>query len=211
MANKNIVSHIGFVVMASAALWLGGCVEGAGEGGGAGENDAAEGPVGEVEQAIGAECAAAAPTASFVSVLDYTSPQTYNTVNCFKGVVVDVKSYASTAPLGDSIFTGVGWADAVPLASQANHVADCQNLFLQADLFEIVNGVPVFKTSRQARGQWLTDFPAPNTCQAPGVSFSDLMIKGRTYRVSATARTTASSSAPTRRLTIVTDFLPTPR
>ncbi|HEU4409376.1 MAG TPA: hypothetical protein VFS43_29220 [Polyangiaceae bacterium] len=205
MDKVKIISRLGAVLVGASALWLSGCAAEAGEG------EAPEGDVDSVGQAIGTECAAAAPTASFVSAINYTSPQTYSTPNCFKGVVLDVTKYASTAPAGHSVFTGVGWADSVPVASQANHVADCNNLWLHADLFEIVNGVPVYVTSRDDHGTWLTDFPAANTCQGPSVSLTDLMTPGKAYRVSATARTFQSSSAPTRRLSAATTFLPTPR
>jgi hypothetical protein len=191
-----IVSRMGVVLVGVSALGLSGC----------GEED-----IGSVAQAIGPECAAAAPTASFISTINYTSPQTYNPPYCWKGVVLDVENYASTAPPGYWIYTNIGWADSVPLASEPNHVTNCNNLWMQADLFEEVNGVPVFRASREAYGTWLTGFPAANTCWGPGVNFNDMMVVGKTYRISATARTYKNGGAPTRKLSVLTSFVNPPR
>jgi hypothetical protein len=166
--------------------------------------------VGEASQAIGSECAAAVATQSFVSVINYASPQTYSTTNCYKGVVLDVSSYVSTAPSGDWVYTNVGWADSVPLASQAGHEAACAALWMEEDLFERVNGTWVFRGTREAFGYWSTGFPAANTCMPPTVDFNDTMIAGRTYRISATARTSKSSAAATRKLSVFTSFVTPP-
>lgn len=195
---------MGIVLISVSALSLSGCLAEAGEG------EVFEEIVGEVEQAIGPECAGAFATASFISTINYTSPQTYNTASCYKGVVVDVQNYASTRPLGYSAHTTITWEDSVPLASDSNHVSNCNNQLIHADLFELgLNGTWVYKTSRADFGFWQDDDEGLdwNTCLSPEVSFSDLMSFNKTYRISATARTYNGSGAPTRTLAITTQYL----
>lgn len=212
MNTHNFVSGLALALISSSALLLSGCLA---EGASAELSDTADAAsvdeaVGEASQAIGSECAAAAATQSFSSVIDYTSPQTYSTTNCYKGVVLDVTSYASTAPAGNWIYTNVGWADSVPVASQSGHEAACAALWMEGDLFERVNGTWVFRGTREAFGYWSTDFPATNTCMPPTVNFNDVMVPGRTYRIAATARTSKGSSALTRKLSVVTSFVEAP-
>lgn len=208
--NVNIgrtISCIGVVSLCVSALALASCLADA-------DGEVFEEDVGEVEQAIGSECAGAFPTATFISVIEYMSPQTYNTASCYKGVVVDVSNYASTKPFGHDAFTGAGWADSVPLASDSNHVSDCNNLWVQGDLFELgANGSWIYRTSRERKGSWNSDPNAwfYNTCSPPGVAFSDLMRTGKSYRISATARTSKSSYAPTRKVRVLTSFIEIPR
>lgn len=211
MNTHNFVSGLALAIISSSALLLGGCLA---EGASAELSDtddatSVEEAVGEASQAIGSECAAAVATQSFSSTIDYTSPQTYSTTNCYKGVVLDVTSYASTVPAGNWIYTNVGWEDSVPLASQPGHEAACAALWMEADLFERVNGTWVFRGTREAFGFWETEFPA-NTCMPPTVNFNDVMVPGRTYRLSATARTAKGSSAPTRKLNVATSFVNAP-
>jgi hypothetical protein len=214
MDTLHFISGLAVALVSSGALFLSGCAAESADAE-ADESAVAAGAdesVGEAAQAIGSECAAAAATASFVSAINYTSPQTYNPPYCYKGVMLDVSSYASTAPLGYWIYTNVGWADSVPLASQSGHETACAQLWMQADLFERVNGTWVYKLSREDFGYWVADgLFSSDTCTPPTVNFNDIMVKGRTYRISATARTYKSSSAPTRKLNVVTSFVDPPR
>src|SRR5689334_9895741 len=100
MAIKQIVDEMSIVLVSVAALALSGCsVQ-------AVDDEALEEDVAEVAQAMGTECAGAFPTATFVGGYDYTSPRTYNTVNCSNGVVLDVTNYKNgwTPPTNDPYY-----------------------------------------------------------------------------------------------------------
>ncbi|WP_437286657.1 hypothetical protein [Sorangium sp. So ce406] len=206
MNTLRIVNGLGFVCFSVAAFALTGCaVDAAGDD--SPVDDMVEEDVEvveEAEQAMGVECANAAATATFVGGIDYSSPQTYNTASCYKGVVLDVSNYSSLYaqnPSG-SVFPGrttVEWADSLPALSDPDRIVKCNSTYVAADLFERVGGNWVYKTTKESLGAW-TPFFDGGFCAGPAVSFSSEMQAGKTYRVSATARTYKSSSAPTRKL-----------
>jgi multidrug resistance efflux pump len=100
----------GMSVLLSSAVTLMGCsVEAADDG-------ALDGDIEQVEEAIGTDCAAASPTATFAGAINYTSPRTYDTAHCTKAVVLDVSNYAFVAVpytpgVSGQFFTDVSWAD----------------------------------------------------------------------------------------------------
>src|SRR5262245_54064110 len=135
---RGMIAGMGFV----ASLVLVGCAVEAGDDVDREGSTGAAVHIGEAAEAIGTECAAASPITTFVGGFDYTSPQTYNTANCYKAVALDVTNYQTgvAPPLcGYPDFrTSVHWVDAPPSTPAA-----CSQAWLRADLFEIVNGVPV--------------------------------------------------------------------
>ncbi|WP_437830398.1 hypothetical protein [Sorangium sp. So ce1153] len=203
MNTYRIVNGLAFVCFSVAALAFAGCAVGAG-GDDSLLDDVVEEDVDQAEQAMGVECANAAATATFVGGINYNSPQTYNTSSCYKGVVLDVSSYSSLYaqnPSG-SVFPGrttVEWADSLPAFEDEGHEARCESTYVAADLFEKVGSSWVHKTSKESLGSW-TPFFDGGFCAGPAVSFSSEMQAGKTYRISATARSYKGSSAPTRKL-----------
>ncbi|WP_437305215.1 hypothetical protein [Sorangium sp. So ce388] len=203
MNTYRIVNGLGFVCFSVAALAFAGCAVDAGDDDSL-LDDVVEEDVDQAEQALGVECANAAATATFVGGINYNSPQTYNTSSCYKGVVLDVSSYSSLYaqnPSG-SVFPGrttVEWADSLPAFEDADHEARCEITYVAADLFEKVGSSWVHKTTKESLGSW-TPFFDGGFCAGPAVSFSSEMQAGKTYRISATARSYKGSSAPTRKL-----------
>ncbi|WP_437754345.1 hypothetical protein [Sorangium sp. So ce1389] len=203
MNTYRIVNGLGFVCFSVAALAFAGCAVDAGDDDSL-LDDVVEEDVDQAEQAMGVECANAAATATFVGGINYNSPQTYNTSSCYKGVVLDVSSYSSLYaqnPSG-SVFPGrttVEWADSLPAFADPDRVAKCESTYVAADLFEKVGSSWVHKISKESLGSW-TPFFDGGFCAGPAVSFSSEMQAGKTYRVSATARSYKGSSAPTRKL-----------
>lgn len=203
MNTYRIVNGLGFVCFGVVAIALAGCaIDATGED--ALDGDVVEEGVAEAEQAMGVECAGAAATATFVGGIKYNSPQSYSTPSCYKGVVLDVQSYSSlyTQNPSGAVFPGrttVDWADSLPIPSDPDHVVRCESTYVAADLFEKVGSSWVYKTSKESFGSW-TPFFDSAFCAGPGVSFSSEMQAGKTYRISATARTHKSSSAFTRKL-----------
>ena len=203
MNTLRIVNGLGFVCFSVVAIALAGCAVDAADDDSL-VDDVMEEDVDQAEQALGVECANAAATATFVGGINYNSPQTYNTTNCYKGVVLDVSNYSSLYaqnPSG-SVFPGrttVEWADSLPAFADPDHEAKCESTFVAADLFEKVGSSWVHKTSKESLGSW-TPFFDGGFCAGPAVSFSSEMQAGKTYRISATARSYKGSSAPTRKL-----------
>ncbi|XXY54052.1 hypothetical protein WME91_23265 [Sorangium sp. So ce269] len=203
MNTYRIVNGLAFVCFSVAALAFAGCAVDAGDDDSL-LDDVVEEDVEEAEQAMGVECANAAATATFVGGIKYNSPQSYNTTNCYKGVVLDVTQYSSLYaqnPSG-SVFPGrttVEWADSLPTFADPDHVARCESTYVAADLFEKVGTSWVHRTSKESLGSW-TPFFDGGFCAGPAVSFSSEMQAGKTYRISATARSYKGSSAPTRKL-----------
>jgi hypothetical protein len=184
------------VVLTASTLALCGCtVE-------AGAPSTPEEAVGNTAEAIGPECAAATATQTFVSEIHYTSPKTYDTQDCYKAVVVDLSNYASTMPHGDIADTTVTWADTVPGTKTV-----CNSTWVRADLFQKINGMWIYKGTKESQGWWSTGgFSFPVGCQTPGVDFATEMTQHNTYRIAATARTDNTSNAPTRKLRINTSY-----
>lgn len=203
---KRIVERMSVALLGAAALSLAGCsVQ-------ATEEEGIEEDIGDEAAEIGTECAAAAVTATFVGGINFTSPQTYSTTNCFKAVVLDVTNFKNGfAPEPIDGFTHtfrsfVQWADALPSLSDPNREALYSQLWLDADLFEVVNGIPVYKTTKESFG--FCGF----FCSAPlAIDFAPLMQPGKTYRISATARTSKSSAAPTRKVNVTTNWFANPK
>lgn len=202
MIIERMISGMSVVVVSVAAMTLAGCAMEAED------VDAIdiEEDIAQEAQAIGTECAAASPTVTAVGTVNYTSPQTYDTTNCFKAVVVDVSNYKTGAPLPPtndglsySFSTSVSWADAVPNVSTLNHAAICNSMLVRADLFEVVNGVPVFKTTQTSLGNW-SDGELFSNCSTPALDLTSQMQAGKKYRIAATARAGSGSSAPTRKV-----------
>ncbi|KYG09898.1 hypothetical protein BE21_15400 [Sorangium cellulosum] len=203
MNTYRIVNGLGFVCFGVVAIALAGCAVDATDED-ALVDDVVDEDLAEAEQASGVECAGAAATAAFVGGINTTSPQSYSTASCYKGVVLDVQSYSSLYaqnPSG-SVFPGrttVEWADGLPTLADPDRIAKCESTYLAADLFEKVGPSWVYKTTKESLGIW-TPFFDGGFCAGPGVSFSSEMQAGKTYRISATARTHKSSSAATRKL-----------
>ncbi|WP_437906567.1 hypothetical protein WME95_01225 [Sorangium sp. So ce327] len=203
MGTSKIVRGMGVVVFGIVGLALAGCV---------GEElpeDMMDGEalvedVMETAEAIGPECAAALPTQTFSGGIDAMSPQTYNTEHCYKAVVYDVTNYSAsfTGPGSPSGGTRVWWGENSTAATQA----ECEKLWVRADLFVLVAGQWVYLDRKEANGEWvhLIDLFDEASCWGPGLVFTDL-DPGKTYRVAATARTNNTSSAPTRRVRVRSD------
>jgi hypothetical protein len=194
MTIGTIMSRMGIVSICASGLVLSGCLGNA-------EVEAFEEDLGETEQAIGTECAGVStPTASFShSGVGYLSPQTYTTTSCYKAVVLDVSDYQVPA---SGSWINVSWNDTVPVASDPDHVATCNSMYVQAELFELAsNGSWIWLDSQNNQGTWKS-----GTCYYPMVDLFDLDL-GKTYRIAATARTSNSSSAPTRKLAVATGWL----
>jgi hypothetical protein len=204
MIIERMISGMSVVVVSVAAMTLAGCAMEAED------VDAIEleEDIAQEAQAFGAECAAASPTVTAVGTVNYTSPQTYSTTNCVKAVVVDVSNYKTGAPLPPtndglsySFSTFVSWADAVPGSSTLNHEAICNSMLVRVDLFEVINGVPVFKTTRTSLGQWI-DGDLFSLCEAPALDLTSQMQAGKKYRIAASARSSSASTAPTRKVNV---------
>ncbi|XYH93216.1 hypothetical protein ACMHYB_35880 [Sorangium sp. So ce1128] len=144
-----------------------------------------------------AACATGSPMASCVGYPDpdYISPTTYSAPGCFKGVKVDIDSYAR-GPLPTTV---VSWNDSVP-----TNKADCEKLWLGAYVYQWDGSQYVVQDIKTSRGTWGNVF-SPNTCFGPGVAFyTDVMPTLESYRITASARTDATGGAPTRKLRIST-------
>ncbi|WP_437757053.1 hypothetical protein [Sorangium sp. So ce1389] len=182
MKMGRIISRMGIVSVCASALVLSGCI-------GSAEGEGFEEEVGETEQAIGIECAGATATASFTGSVDWVSPQTYNTTSCYKGVVIDVNSINA---IGGVSTVAASWADTAPTTQAA-----CEASWVQIDVFQWVSGSWSHLISDDANGIWNS---STGKCSVPGIA--EGVNPGSTVRVSATARTSQSSSAPTRKVAI---------
>jgi len=157
----------------------------------------------QAEQALGIECLRAQSTI-FTNGISVTSPRTYNPPSCYKGQVYDVMDYEQSAsgtfggggagPTVGTASTVVTWADDAPT------LAACPNAWVASDLFLIVHegssggSGPI--ASRSGYGR-----VAGGACELPSVTWDNtIMPPGRSYRVTATARTSNTSAAPTRRV-----------
>jgi hypothetical protein len=132
--------------------------------------------------------------------IGWTSPQTYSHPDCYKAVIADVLNYSPiySGPGDESGGIYVSWADAIPTTQSA-----CVSAWIHADLY-VSGGTKI--GSKSAVGQW---FPAGffvAHCAPPSVSFTTEipLFSGYTgiYRTVASARTSSSSSAPTRTVRI---------
>ena len=128
--------------------------------------------------------------------LAWTSPRTYSHPNCYKAVVADILYY-------DNSYTGVGdqpggiyitWADAIPTTQSA-----CVSAWIHADLYD---NSQTKTGSTSGSGEWVPASVTPAYCVPPSVSFAIPAFPGNNgqYRMMASARTSSSSSAPTRML-----------
>lgn len=194
MNSKNIINVSLFALLSVSAFALTGCVAEMGE------SDVAEEDIVQAEEAIGTECAAANPVKYFVGGFDYTSPQTYTTANCYKAVPVTVGNYEAGFPppppdtFEHELWTHVSWADAA-LSTQAA----CSAAWVRADVFKYVNNIPVYLGYLEDKGGWDSFL---NTCMHPYVDITGFLQNGESYMVAATARTAATSAAPTRKVSV---------
>lgn len=179
-----VISRMGIVSVCAGALVLSGCL-------GSAEGEGFEEEVGETEQAMGLECAGATATVSFTGSADWESVQTYNTPSCYKGVVVDVNNILY--PGGVATAT-VYWADSAPTTQAA-----CEDSYVAADVFKWVSGSWSYHFSMDDHGVWNA---GTGKCQTPLVG--DGLGTGQSFRFALTARTSASSSASTRKVGIQT-------
>jgi hypothetical protein len=146
-------------------------------------------------QEIGVECANAQPTASYCHGLNVTSPFTYSTTSCFKGVVYDVVNYdgnlgASSAALE----TRVRWGSPAP------SLADCTKAVVFSDLFYIWGGASYHAGAKSAYGKVVA-----GACVVPSLSWgSSEMYRGGNWRIAASARRDSASIAPTRVVVVET-------
>ncbi|MGK4001432.1 hypothetical protein WMF31_02320 [Sorangium sp. So ce1036] len=181
---EGIMLRMGVVSVCMSGLVLSGCL-------GSAEGEVFDEDLGETEQAIGSECAGATATVSVNGSANWVSPQTYDTISCYKGVVVDVNNIA--AP-GGVAYATMYWADSAPTTQAA-----CEDSWIQADVFESIGGNWVYQFSMDDNGQWDA---GTGTCKALSVGTGVTPLK--TYRFSMTARTFHHSSAPTRKVGIST-------
>lgn len=189
--NTQMKKHLSLVAMLTvSAFALTGCYAEVGE------SDSMDEDIAEAEQGIGTECAAATPVQTFSGGFNYTSPTTYNTANCYKAVPLKVTNYETAMPppsaQGYELYTTVGWADA-----EITDPAACSASWARADVFKYVNGIPVYLGFRESHGGWGDLF---DVCFHPHIDISDMLSPGNTYMVAATARTAATSAAPTRKV-----------
>jgi hypothetical protein len=162
--------------------------------------------LGEAEQAMGeASCATGAATATFTGGADYMSPRTYNASGCFKAVKVDIDNYQ------DREGAAVYWAD-TGLTNQT----DCERSWLGTYLYEWDGSQFVAIDVKSVRGTWVVPGTPPPPvparspyCEHPYAYFGqDIMIKGNSYRITASARTDQTGGAPTRIVYIETTAVP---
>jgi hypothetical protein len=152
--------------------------------------------LGSLGQALGEpSCATGSATATFQSTIDnYISPTTYSASGCFKAVKVDVENY--TAAEGDWRSV-VFWNASLPTSQAA-----CESLWLASNLYESVGGAFEKLEFKSDTGSWNA---TSNLCTGPGVEWGrNFMPPGRTFRITASARTAQTGGAPTRRLGIAT-------
>lgn len=172
----------------------------------------------DVETAVGAisepNCMLATADFTQTGGIDpaWPSPRAYDNPRCNKAVVVDIPSYSATysgpasggAPADMDGQTKVEWADTLPTTQSA-----CTSAWLTAYLYRwsSTNQEWSQRVVLEAYGQWVMDpWTRLMVCRGPSVSFhtvftSDLTV-GRAYRIAASARTAASSSASTRKLRV---------
>jgi len=181
---------------------------------GCGSSSAVEQAQAQAEQGLGMECLRAQATVTFTDGISVTSPRTYNTASCYKGQVYDVMKYGQSTSIsvGTGGVVGFGTAStAVKWADDAPTVADCPNAWVASDLFLLINegtggSGPI--ASRSGYGR-----VSNGACVLPSVTWdAAIMSPGRSYRVTATARTSNTSAAPTRRVSTqsVLNGVPTP-
>jgi hypothetical protein len=169
---------------------------------------AAEPDVASAREALGTECSGADAEGTFVNGIGVTSPQTYNPPYCFKGQVYDVTNYdpntgMSTGSGGGanaSMSTLVKWADATPA------VADCTSAWVGSDLFVSHDGTTGAGVTRWTYlgSQSGNGAVVRGACWVPSITWTSEMPTGRTYRVTASARTRSGSSADTRKVSVQT-------
>jgi hypothetical protein len=119
-----------------------------------------------------------------------TSPRTYDHAGCRWSYIVEARNYAYHEPLAWTDLTTY-WSDTPPSTQAA-----CSSSWVQAILFE---GTKVVKAGA-AHGVWTATNQQP--CSTWVTFPKSLLLTGHNYRVAATARTSATSGAPTRKLTI---------
>jgi hypothetical protein len=130
----------------------------------------------------------------------YISPTTYDNPDCNKAVIVDIPSYSSLYWGSGDIDgqTAIWWNGSVPGTQSA-----CENLWLAAYLYRWSSTNQVWNEPlvREDRGHWIP-LAGGFFCSPPFVAFhstqSPDLIVGRAYRLAITARTQATSAAPTR-------------
>ena len=155
-------------------------------------NTSAEG-IETTTEAIGTECANASSTAVFNYGFSVTSPQTYDTLHCYKGQVYDVLDYEAHVGLDTptpTLTTLVRWADTPPTVSA------CADAWVHSDLFVNSLGSWSYVGSKSGYGVVIRGV----ACHVPAVLWATEMQPGERYRVTATARTSSASSAPTRKV-----------
>jgi len=163
-----------------------------------------------VAQALDQNCATATPVQSTERSISYVSPQTYSQAGCYKGVVVEVTRFflglgsggstgAGGSGPGDAPSVLVTWHDAMP-----TNPTDCAAAWVGGYAFEFtdVGSGPAFQTVdvQSATGTWNSSL---GLCNAPAFTFANLHVNS-TYRFAVSARTSATSSAPTRKVGVST-------
>lgn len=132
-------------------------------------------------EALGQQCAAANPTATFTHGISVTSPSSYTTTNCTAAVVYDVSSYdgnIGSAPDVVSTTVGINVSGLTATACQ-------QNNWVNSDLFVRVGASWQYVASQQAFGVQATG--GVTSCRASIVWAQNQMPNGGTYRVTASA------------------------
>lgn len=166
-----------------------------------------------VAQALDQNCATATPVQSTDRSISYVSPQTYSQAGCYKGVVVEVTRFFLGLGSGGSTGAGTGsgpggapsvlvaWHDAMP-----TNATDCAAAWAGGYAFEFSDigdgSGPAFHTVdvQSATGTWNSSL---GLCNVPAFTFANLNTNW-TYRFAVSARTSAASSAPTRKVGVST-------
>ena len=159
--------------------------------------------VAALQQELSAVCASAAPTAVFANAISFTSERTYSAPGCFKAQVVDTESFVSN-PFGGSpsqspsAGSGGGtslaiarWADSAP-----TDATSCAQAWVAGYRFEWDGSAYVAADFQSGFGTWQVF-----RCLPPTVMFSNVP-NGTPQRFAVTARTQATATASTRRVSL---------
>jgi hypothetical protein len=155
--------------------------------------------VGSSQQAFStAECASLGANATQSDGFWHESPRTYN--KCYKGYIVDLLNYAGNDYW--NVGSRVEWNDTVPTTQAA-----CEALWMAAIIYETTPSGNVGLDIRNSNGVWTQIAGWQPFCIGPGVDVGDIMQAGGNYRVAVSARTSQSSSAPTRSVFFSSQYL----
>lgn len=161
-----------------------------------GDLESTQGPLGQ-------SCMNATPAKVFNFGAQVFSPVTYNPADCYKGYVVQVNNLMrGTGGTGGGI-PQVSFGTNGGIGGQTA----CESSFVSGYVFEQQSdGSYVTQDALSAHGSWVPlsgSGGITGRCDTPTVTSLNLS-EGRTYKFAATARTSSSSSAPTRSVSVNT-------